>query len=208
MMNPGVADYLLSGCGRCKLHGTPDCKVHKWPEELRLLRELVLECGLVEELKWGVPCYTYQQANICIVSAFTEYASISFFKGALLFDESGLLQKPGENSQASRVARFTGIKQINEAKNELKSHIFQAVEVEKQGLKIDFSQKNSLVYPDELIDFFEKDQVFKQAFEALTPGRKRSHILNYSSAKQLKTRISRIEKSRAADLSVKGWNEY
>jgi uncharacterized protein YdeI (YjbR/CyaY-like superfamily) len=204
----GVDDYLRDGCGRCNLYASPACKVHKWTAELRILRELVLECGLIEELKWGVPCYTYNKANVCVISAFKDYASLSFFKGALLDDKTGILQKPGEHSQASRVARFTEPKQIVDAYKELKILIFQAVEVEKLGLKINFEQKNNLVYPEELLLVFETDEEFRIAFETLTPGRKRSHLLNYSSAKQAKTRVSRIEKSRPVVLAGKGWNEY
>ncbi|MEQ8477505.1 DUF1801 domain-containing protein [Fulvivirga sp.] len=98
-MNPQIDTYLAEGCGRCPLGGTPECKVHNWPKELRYLRHIVLDCGLTEELKWGVPCYTYKNANVAVISAFKDYSSLSFFKGALLKDAEGILVKPGENSQ-------------------------------------------------------------------------------------------------------------
>ena len=106
-MNPQIDHYLSEGCGRCPLGGTPDCKVHNWPQELKKLRTIVLDCGLTEELKWGVPCYTFRNKNVLIVSALKDYAALSFFKGALLSDTNGMLQKPGENSQAARLIKFT-----------------------------------------------------------------------------------------------------
>ncbi|MEL7428344.1 MAG: DUF1801 domain-containing protein, partial [Bacteroidota bacterium] len=111
-MTTQVDQYFLVGCGRCSLGGTPDCKVHSWTTELALLRSLVLETELREEVKWGVPCYTYEQKNVLLLSAFKEYCTISFFKGVLLDDPENLLQKPGPNSQASRVLRFTSIAEI------------------------------------------------------------------------------------------------
>jgi uncharacterized protein YdeI (YjbR/CyaY-like superfamily) len=203
-----VEEYLLDGCGRCSLFATDDCKVRRWPQELNLLREIALECGLEEQIKWGVPCYSLKNKNICMVSAFKDDACLSFFKGALLNDENGLLQKPGENSQASRMLKFNSVKKIADQRTEIKSLIFQAIEIENLGLKIEFNQKNHLVYPDELLQAFEHDEAFRKAFEALTPGRKRSHILHYTSAKQEKTKVSRIEKSRSSVFAGKGWNEY
>ena len=111
-MNPKIDNYLAEGCGRCPLVGTPDCKVHQWPEELMKLRNILLDCGLTEELKWGVPCYTYQSKNIVLVSALRNYCAFSFLKGVLLEDPHNILEKPGPNSQSDRVIKFTSVEQI------------------------------------------------------------------------------------------------
>ena len=137
-MNPKVDVYFTAGCGRCPLGNTPQCKVNNWREELEKLREIVLDCGLNEELKWGVPVYTFQKSNIVLMSAFNENCVISFFKGALLKDAAGILKKPGENTQAGRVIRFANAREIVEAEAILKAYIHEAVEVEKAGLKVHF----------------------------------------------------------------------
>lgn len=206
-MNPKIDAYLAEGCMRCKLGGTPQCKVNDWREELIMLRSIVLECGLTEELKWSVPCYTYKKGNVLIVSAFKQYASISFFKGALLMDEGNLLEKPGENSQATRYFKFTSIHQIKELKAIIRTYIFEAIEVEKAGLKIDFKEKNELDYPDELIEAFKNNSSFKTAFEALTPGKQRGYILHFTKAKQSNTRVARIEKYKEKILEGLGFFE-
>lgn len=194
-MNPKVDKYLAVGCMRCELGGTPGCKIHNWPLELEQLRRIVLDCGLSEELKWGVPCYTFQDSNVLLVSAFKNYSAISFFKGSLLQDDKGILVKPGENSQATRMARFTSVKEIRKLEPVLKAYIFEAIEVEKAGLKVDFKAKSELVFPNELLEKFEQDPAFDAAFNSLTPGRQRGYILYFSAPKQSKTRESRIEKS-------------
>jgi uncharacterized protein YdeI (YjbR/CyaY-like superfamily) len=188
-----VDTYLRDGCGRCPLGGTPDCKVHNWPNELKQLRILVLDCGLTEELKWGVPCYTHQNKNILLVSAFKDYCAISFFKGSLLNDEHGLLVKPGENSQASRYIKFTDVQQIVKLEAVLKAYIFEAIEVEKAGLKVEF-KKEPEPLPEELEKILNEDPLLKSAFESLTPGRQRGYILYFSQPKKSDTRISRIKK--------------
>ena len=205
-MNSKVDKYLMEGCGRCPLGGTPGCKVHKWTTELELLRTIVLGCGLTEELKWGVPCYTFQEKNLLIVSAFKAYCSISFFKGSLLSDAKGILDKPGENTQAARLIKFTNMAQIKEIEADLKTYIYEAIEVEKAGLKVNF-KKNPEPIPGELENKFEEDPVLKTAFEALTPGRQRGYILYFSAPKQSKTRESRIEKSIGKILNGEGLND-
>lgn len=205
-MNPKIDKYLINGCMRCKLGATPDCKVHKWTVQLELLRTIVLDCGLNEELKWGVPCYTFQNSNVLIVSAFKEYCSISFFKGALLNDTNGILEKQGGNTQAARLIKFTNVEKIKELEPVLKAYIYEAVEVEKAGLKVAF-KKNSEPIPEELEKKFEKDPFLKTAFEALTPGRQRGYILYFSAPKQSKTRILRIEKSIRKILNGEGLND-
>lgn len=191
---------------RCPLGATPDCKVNNWPEELEKLRMIVLDCGLTEELKWGVPCYTFQKSNVLIISAFKEYCSLSFFKGALLKDAHRILEKPGENTQAGRLVKFTNVKQIVEIEPVLKEYIYEAVEAEKAGLKVN-TKKNPEPIPEELQNKFEDIPALKTAFDALTPGRQRAYILHFSAPKQSKTRVSRIEKCMEKILAGKGLND-
>ncbi|WP_422084035.1 YdeI/OmpD-associated family protein [Ulvibacterium sp.] len=205
-MTKTVDNYLMEGCGRCPLGGTLDCKVHKWIPELELLRLLVLDCGLREESKWGVPCYTFQNKNVLLVSAFKEYCAISYFKGALLSDTHGVLEKPGANSQAARLIKFTDSRKIKEMEAELKTYIHEAVEIERLGLKVNF-KKNPEPIPEELERKFEEDPILKTAFEALTPGRQRGYILYFSAPKQSRTRESRIERSIGKILNGEGLND-
>lgn len=205
--NPQVDNYLEEGCGRCKLGGTPECKVHKWPQELKLLRKIALDCGLNEEIKWGVPVYTYQKHNIIIIGAFKENCVLSFFKGALLEDEEKILQFPGENSQSAKVIRFTDVKTIQKLEAVLKAYIFEAIEIEKAGLKVTPKKLEEYTVPAEFKSKLKEMPALKKAFEALTPGRQKAYLLHFSSAKQAATRISRIEKCIPNILKGKGFLE-
>lgn len=204
-MTADVATYLSEGCGRCSLGGTPECKVHTWQQELTELRRIVLECGLDEECKWGVPCYTFQGKNIIMVSALKDGAIISFFKGSLLQDEPGLLSFAGENSQVAKIARFTRAEEILKVEELLKTYIFEAVEVEKAGLKVQKSTAPEL--PEELLRKFGEMPAFREAFEALTPGRQRGYLLHFSQPKQSATRTTRIEKCLPKIFAGKGMQE-
>lgn len=206
-MNPKIDTYLAVGCGRCPLGNTPECKVHNWTEELESLREIVLECGLTEELKWGVPCYTFEENNVAIVSAFKEYCSISFFKGVLLKDANGILSKQGENSQAGRLVKFTDAQQIVEKEEILKEYIAEAIEIEKAGLKVAYKDVSDYEIPEELQNKLAENEAFKNAFNSLTPGRQKGYILHFSQPKQSKTRESRIEKSMPRIFLGKGLND-
>jgi uncharacterized protein YdeI (YjbR/CyaY-like superfamily) len=205
-MNPKVDNYLVDGCMRCKFGGTPKCKVNNWREELQMLRQIVLECGLTEELKWGVPCYTVYNKNIVIVSAFKDYCSLSFFKGSLLEDTHNILDKPGNSSQSYRLIKFINSKEIVDLSEILKAYIFQAIEVEKLGLKVEF-KKNPEPIPDELQKKFEEFTSLKNAFYALTPGRQRGYIIYFSQPKQSRTREGRIEKCMQKILNGEGLND-
>ena len=178
-----------------------------WQKEIGLFRRILLDCGLNEELKWKQPCYTYKQKNIAIIANFKSYCSIGFFKGALLKDEHKILSKPGDNSQAVRQARFTNIEDILKNESVLKSYIFEAIEVEKAGLQVSFNESKNLDFPEELEILLEDNTEFKNAFEALTPGRQRGYILFFSAAKQSSTRIDRIEKYRSRIMQGKGIND-
>lgn len=205
-MHPEVDLYLKEGCGRCSLYRTPQCKVHTWQSELVHLRKIVLDCGLLEELKWSQPCYTFQKNNILLVTAFKDYAAIAFFKGALIKDSHDILVAPGEHSQATRQIRYTGIKDIIKTEAILKSYIFQAIEIEKSGLKVNF-KKHPEPIPCELLKKFEELPALKSSFEALTPSKQRGYILYFSKPKQSITRNSRIEKYMPKILKGKGFHD-
>ena len=205
-MNTTVENYFTEGCGRCPLGGTPDCKVHLWTLELKLLRNLILDCGLTEESKWGNPCYTFRSKNVLMIGAFKKYCCISFFKGALLKDDKNLLVKPGPNSQAARLFKFTNCNEIARIENDIKSYIFEAIEVEKAGLEVSF-KKNPEPIPEELQLKFKEDPILQSAFESLTKGRQRGYILHFSQPKLSKTRVSRIEKCIPMILSGIGLHD-
>jgi uncharacterized protein YdeI (YjbR/CyaY-like superfamily) len=205
-LNPKIDLYIADGCGRCDYYATPKCKVRNWQIELETLRQIVLECGLTEELKWGVPCYTFNQSNVAIVAAFKDYCSLSFFKGALLKDTDNLLNKPSDNTQSARLIKFTNSKDIVAQSAVLKSYILQAIEVEKAGLKVEFN-KNPEPVPEELLQAFEVLPALKKAFYDLTAGRQRGYILFFSQPKQSNTRASRIEKYMDKIMNGKGLND-
>jgi len=205
-MNPAVDQYLIDGCMRCPYGATPACKVNNWKEELVMLRHIALECELAEELKWGVPCYTYEDKNVAIVSAFKEYASLSFFKGSLLQDTHQILVKQGESSQSARLIKFTSTDQILELQDILKSYIQEAVELEKSGAKVEF-KKNPEPVPTELLEKFEASPNFRNAFFSLTPGRQRGYIIYFSQPKSPQSRYNRIEKCREKILNGEGLHD-
>lgn len=205
-MTKDVETYFLEGCGRCPLGGTSDCKVHTWTAELDYLRYIILECGLEEVSKWGVPCYTFQGKNVLILSAFKEFCCVSFFKGSLLSDEKNLLVKPTENSQSDRRFVFTDVEQIKIIEDDIKAYIFEAIEVERLGLKVE-KKKELEPIPDELAQKFEELPELKTAFYELTKGRQRGYILYFAKAKQSKTRLSRIEKYIPKIFEGKGFHD-
>lgn len=192
-MNPKVDEYLS--------------KVEQWHEELKQLRGILLECQLTEELKWGAPCYTFQKSNIVIIGGLKEYCVLSFFKGALLKDAAGILYKPGENTRSARLIRFTDVREIMEMQSIIKAYVYEAVELEKAGLKVDFSKSTALLFPEEFHKKLIENPALKIAFDALTPGRQRAYILYFSAPKQSKTRESRIEKYMPKILNRMGLND-
>ena len=179
----------------------------QWKSEFTLLRSIILDRQLDEELKWGVPCYTYHDNNILLIHGFKKYCAILFFKGALLKDPKSILIQQTENVQAARQIRFTDIKQINDLQATIKEYIEEAVEIEKAGLDIKFKKEDQFLLPDELISAFKSDQALKDAFDKLTPGRKRAYILYFSQPKQTKTKLARIEKWTKQILAGKGLND-
>jgi uncharacterized protein YdeI (YjbR/CyaY-like superfamily) len=205
-LNPKVDLYIADGCGRCEYYATAKCKVRKWQPELETLRQVVIEAGLKEELKWGVPCYTFNGKNIVVVSAFKTYCSLSFFKGALLQDSNSILDKTSESMQSARLIKFKNTKEIIDKAAILKSYLLQAIEIEKAGLKVAF-QKNPEPVPEELLNKFEGYPALKKAFYNLTPGRQRGYIIYFSQPKQTNTRTSRIEKCMHQIMNGKGLND-
>jgi uncharacterized protein YdeI (YjbR/CyaY-like superfamily) len=182
-------------------------KAQKWQRELEQLRNIILDCGLDEELKWGVPCYTYHNANILLIHVFKEYCAVLFFKGALLKDTNGILVQQTRNVQAARQVRFTNVQEIIKSEPTLKAYIYEAIEVEKAGLKVNFKKTDQYNIPEEFQNKLDELPALKKAFAALTPGRQRAYILHFSAPKQSKTRESRVEKSIQPILNGKGLND-
>ncbi len=192
-MNPKVDEFLNNA--------------KKWQAEMQKLRAIVLECDLTEELKWSVPCYTFQKTNVVLIHGFKEYCALLFFKGALLKDANGILIQQTENVQAGRQIRFTNLQEITRLKSILKAYISEAIDVEKSGLKVDFKKTTEFNIPEEFQDKLKENPDLKAAFEALTPGRQRAYLLHFSAPKQSKTRVSRVEKSLQDILNGKGLND-
>jgi uncharacterized protein YdeI (YjbR/CyaY-like superfamily) len=192
-MNPKVDEFLSNA--------------PKWQEEFEKLRMILLDCGLTEELKWGKPCYTFQKSNIVIIQGFKEYCALLFVKGALLKDAKGLLITQTEHTQAARQIRFTNVQEIVDMESILKAYVYEAIEVEKAGLKVDFKKTSEFTVPEEFQNKLDEIPALKTAFEALTPGRQRAYLLYFSQPKQSKTRVSRVEKYMSQILDGKGLND-
>lgn len=205
-MNPLIDDYLKKGCMRCPYGDTPQCKVHYWQPQLKALRTLMLETELTEELKWGVPCYTYAGKNVASISAYKDFACISFFKGALVPDPHQLLQKPGESSQSARLIKFTTVNAIEKHKSAILTLLKEAIEIEKSGKKVAF-EKQLEPMPEELKVFLDQNQNVKEAFNQLTPGRQRGYIIYVSQPKSSQSKIDRINKCVEKILKGEGLND-
>jgi uncharacterized protein YdeI (YjbR/CyaY-like superfamily) len=188
-MNPKVDGYLR--------------KAKKWQKEMEQLREISLACGLIEELKWGKPCYTFQQSNVVIIQGFKEFCALLFCKGALLNDPNGILKKFGW--QAARRIPFTNVREIVKMKTVLKAYIHEAKE--KAGLKVKYKKTSEFKIPEEFQNKLDETPVLKKAFDALTPGRQRGYLLYFSQPKQSKTRVARVEKCMQQVLKGKGLND-
>lgn len=176
----------------------------KWQKELEKMRAIALDCGLTEELKWGCPCYQYENTNTVLIHVFKEYCAFLFFKGALLNDPAGILVQQTENVQSARQIRFTNVKEIQKMERTLKSYIYEAIEVERAGLKVKLKKTKEFSMPEEFRNKLEKSPALKKAFESLTPGRQRGYLLYFSSAKQAKTREDRVKKYTKQILAGKG----
>jgi uncharacterized protein YdeI (YjbR/CyaY-like superfamily) len=182
-------------------------EAEKWQQEIKKLRTIILDCNLVEELKWGCPCYTFQKSNIVLIHVFKEYCAVLFFKGALLKDTKGVLIQQTENVQAARQMRFTNVREITKLEKTLKTYIYEAVEAEEAGLKVKLKKTTDYKVPEEFQKKLDKSKKLKTAFEALTPGRQRGYLFYFSQAKQSKTREARIEKCMPQILEGKGLDD-
>lgn len=182
-------------------------KAKIWKEEMEALREMLLSCNLTEELKWGKPCYSFENKNLFIIQSFKTNCALGFFRGELINDEKGLLVKPGENTQSGRMIRFTHLKEIVKVKGTIKAYIKEAIEHEKKGTKTTIKEKAELIFPEELQSVLDKNVKFKKAFESLTPGRQRAYNMFFSAPKQAQTRTTRIEKYKQQILNGKGIND-
>ncbi len=192
-MNPKVEFYFT--------------KAKKWQQELLKLRAIILDCGLNEELKWGCPCYTLGKSNIVLIHDFKEYCALLFFKGALLKDTDGILIQQTENVQSARQIRFTSLLQVLEQEAIIKTYVYQAVEVERAGLKVELKKTEDFKVPAEFQTKLDHIAALKTAFYALTPGRQRAYLFHFSQPKQSKTREARVEKLIPQILAGKGLND-
>ena len=189
-MNPNVDAFLLNA--------------KKWREELTILRSIVMDSGLGEELKWGAPCYVHEQANVIIIQGFKDYFALMFFKGALMKDPQDLLRKPGENTQSGRQIRMTSMDEMLSQEEVLRAYIQNAIAVEKAGLKVVEKKTEEYLVPLELKESFAENSDLQHAFYGLTPGRQRAYLLHFAEAKQSATRKARIEKYTPRILNGKG----
>ncbi|OYP32973.1 DUF1801 domain-containing protein [Rhodopirellula sp. MGV] len=178
-----------------------------WQQEIRKLRELLLENGLTEEFKWRAPCYTHESSNIVIIGRLKKSCTLGFFKGVLLSDPQSILVAPGPNSQSARVVRFESLESIESLSDTIGAYIKEAIELEAKGAKVDFNQKDEIELPDELLQTYDENPLLKSAFESLTPGRRRAYVLHFTSAKQSKTRKSRVENCIPRIMAGKGMHD-
>jgi uncharacterized protein YdeI (YjbR/CyaY-like superfamily) len=179
-------------------------ETQKWQKELEQLRKIALDCQLTEELKWGTPCYTYQGSNIVLIQAFKDYCAFLFFKGALLKDTDGILIQQSDNVQAARQIRFTNLKEVIDLNTILKTYIYQAIEIERAGLKVILKKTSDFPVSEEFQKKLDENPHVEKAFKALTPGRQRAYLLHFSQPKQAKTREARVEKLVPLILEGKG----
>jgi uncharacterized protein YdeI (YjbR/CyaY-like superfamily) len=179
-------------------------KSTKWKEAYQELRDIVLSCDLVEGLKWGCPCYTYDKNNVILIHGFKDYCALLFMKGAAMKDPKNILKQQTENVQAARQIRFPDLKAISKQKAIIKSYIKNAIEIEKSGVKVEMKKTNEYKIPAEFQSVLNEMAELKAAFDKLTPGRQRGYLLYFASAKQAKTRNERVEKYIPKILDGKG----
>ncbi len=175
-----------------------------WREFKSKLREIILSCNLTEEYKWYKPCYSFDGQKILLIHGFKEFYAILFFKGALMADPEKILVSQTENVQATKQIRFTKLEQIDELENIIKQYIYEAIEIEKAGLKVSMKQTSEFKMPEEFKEKLAQNPELSIAFEALTPGRQRGYLLYFSGAKQSKTRLQRVDKCVPQILDGKG----
>jgi len=205
--NHKVDTYLLDGCMQCKLGATPACKINQWQNELRFLRNLLLECGLQEDFKWMHPCYTADGKNIVLMHVFNNYGALLFPKGVLINDSHRLLTQQTEHSQTARQLRFTNLQELLAQEAHIRAYVLEAIAIEKSGKKPQLKVTSDFDIPLELENKFDQMPAFKNAFYALTPGRQRGYLIHFSQPKQAATRSGRIEKAIERIFEGKGLND-
>ncbi len=203
---PSVDHYFLDGCGRCERYATERCSARIWSELLHELRQLMLESGMKEELKWSAPCYTHNGKNVAMIGAFKDNCVVSFFKGALIPDDRGILVKAGEYSQEGRVVRLRDVSEVAKYRKDILYFLQKAIEIEESGQQIEKASK-VMELPDVMKERFAEDKELERAFYALTPGRQRGYIMHIGSAKNATTRLSRLEKCEEKIFRGKGFME-
>lgn len=179
----------------------------KWQKEIDKLRKIALDCDLTEECKWAKPCFTFLKKNVAIIIPLKETCTLSFFKGALLTDSKGILERVGEHTQAGRWVKFTSVKEITALQTTLREYLYEAIALEEAGKKVAMKKAAEYAIPEELQVRLDDDSTLKAAYEALTPGRRKSYIFHISGAKQAKTRVARVERCVPMILSGRGFNE-
>jgi len=182
-------------------------KPTKWQAAYSALRTLLLDCRLIEELKWGCPCYTTGKSNIVLIHGFKDYCALLFMQGALLKDQKKILVQQTENVQSARQIRFKNVEDILKNKSLIKSYIKEAIAIDKAGLKIELKKTTEYKIPEEFKVILDDMPELKKAFQALTPGRQRGYLLFFSAPKQAKTREARIEKYLQQILNGKGLDD-
>lgn len=203
-----VNQFLEHGCGRCELGDTPECKAIQWRPEIEALRDIVSKSLLTEEIKWNNPCYTFNSKNVITISALKAGAVLSFFRGSELTDPDKVLRQPGENTRFARTLIFPDLESIKSKEAVIMAFIEQAIKLVEMGDKPRPSATSECPFPEELKSVFASDMEFQKAFSSLTPGRQRGYLLHFNSAKQSKTKTSRIHKAKDKILRGLGWNEY
>ena len=179
----------------------------KWQKETDKLRQIAVDCGLTEVLKWGKPCFTFQKKNVAIIIPLKESCAFSFFKGALLKDPKHVLERIGDHTQAARWIKFTSFREIAPVRSTLTEYIYEAIALEKSGKKLELKEPSEYPIPEELQSRLDDNAVLRAAFGALSSGRRKSYIFHVSSAKQAKTRSARVERCVPGILSGRGFNE-
>ncbi|MBK7637522.1 MAG: DUF1801 domain-containing protein [Saprospiraceae bacterium] len=206
-INPKVDLFIADGCGRCEYYATEKCKVRKWQLELQHVRQIMLETDLTEEIKWGMPVYTHSGKNIVIIGALKDCVTFGFFKGVLLKDTHHILEKQGENVQSARIIRFTSVDRIVELSSIIKEYIIEAIAIEESGVKVEF-KKDIEPVPSELEDKFDELPSLRDAFYALTPGKRRGYVIYISQPKGSEARFSRIEKCIDKIMNGEGFHDH
>lgn len=174
-------------------------------EELARLRQILLDCNLTEEIKWGAPAYTYQGKNVAGLAAFKSYVGLWFHQGALLKDkEKKLINAQEGKTRALRQWRFASVKEIQPRL--IKAYVMEAIQLMKDGRSIKPAAKKKIDLPEELVRALKNKKV-ATIFQALTPFKQREYIEYVAEAARPETRQKRVEKIVPMILKGIGLND-